>query len=113
MRKIETLLQSYSKLNGFLNSLGIKITSWVGTMWCAILFAILAVSGLPQALAPGGIGFVQWFSTAFLQLVLLSIIMVGQKAQDDKHDESISHHESHGEKLDQILSTLQNGRPNA
>jgi len=70
-------------MNNFLNKIGLIITNAVGTMICAILFALLALSGLPTALKPGGIGFVQWLSTAFLQLVLLSIIMVGAKLQSD------------------------------
>ena len=34
--------------------LAVKITTGVGTMWCAYLFAILAFIGLPAALRPGG-----------------------------------------------------------
>ena len=66
------------KVEGFNAKLAVIITSGVGTMACAYAFAVLALLGLSTALAPGGIGFVQWLSTAFLQLVLLSIIMVGQ-----------------------------------
>lgn len=65
-------------------ALAVRITRAVGTMWCAYLFAILALFGLPSALAPGGIGVVMWFSTTFLQLVLLSILAVGQQTQADE-----------------------------
>jgi|ERR1039458_3589578 hypothetical protein len=72
-----------NRVNRFSNWLALKITDAVSTMLCAVLFSILALFGLPQALRPGGIGFIQWLSTAFLQLVLLSIIMLGQRLQAD------------------------------
>jgi hypothetical protein len=58
--------------------LAIKITNGVGTMWCAYAFAVLALIGLPTALKPGGEGIIAWIAQTFLQLVLLSIIIVGQ-----------------------------------
>ncbi|MGO9195542.1 MAG: hypothetical protein ACLQK4_00250 [Acidimicrobiales bacterium] len=58
--------------------LAVKITDGVGTMWCAYLFAALALIGLPTALKPGGEGIIAWIAQTFLQLVLLSIIIVGQ-----------------------------------
>lgn len=59
--------------------LALLITRAVGTMWCAAAFTVLALLGLPAALRPGGEGIVAWIAQTFLQLVLLSIIMVGQK----------------------------------
>lgn len=58
--------------------LAVKITDGVGTMWCAYIFAIVALIGLPPALKPGGEGIIAWIAQTFLQLVLLSIIIVGQ-----------------------------------
>ncbi|MHB1988672.1 MAG: hypothetical protein ACYCSF_11925 [Acidimicrobiales bacterium] len=58
--------------------LAVKITDGVGTMWCAYIFAIIAFIGLPPALRPGGEGIISWIAQTFLQLVLLSIIIVGQ-----------------------------------
>src|SRR5579859_3423535 len=58
--------------------LAVKITDGVGTMWCAYLFAAVALIGLPPALKPGGEGIIAWIAQTFLQLVLLSIIIVGQ-----------------------------------
>ncbi len=62
------------------------ITEKVGTMTCAYLFAAIALIALPQALQDtfaGGsfhaLPLVTWTSQAFLQLVLLSILMVGQQ----------------------------------
>lgn len=61
--------------------LAVKITNVVGTMWCAYLFAAIALIGLPTALKPGGEGIIAWIAQTFLQLVLLSIIIVGQNVQ--------------------------------
>jgi hypothetical protein len=57
--------------------LALKVTGGVGTMWCAYVFAGIAIYGLPTALKPGGEGLVSWIAQTFLQLVLLSIIIVG------------------------------------
>ena len=61
---------------------GERITSAVGTMWAAIIFAALALISLPGALASGNVVIiVAWVAQTFLQLVLLPIIMVGQNVQ--------------------------------
>ncbi len=62
-------------LNG---RIGLTLTTIVGTMWCAYFFALLALMVLPQALGGGLLLFVQWLSQTFIQLVMLSVIMVGQ-----------------------------------
>lgn len=86
-------------LNG---RIGLFITVIVGTMWCAYLFAVIALLSLPDVLSQAGlnIGFtlgngtvilVAWISSNFLQLVLLPIIIVGQNIQAraaDKRAES-------------------------
>jgi hypothetical protein len=70
------------RINATLEAVGGKITSVVGTMWCAIAFAILALVSLPGALATGDlVTIVSWVAQTFLQLVLLSVIMVGQDLQ--------------------------------
>jgi hypothetical protein len=66
--------------------LAVKITNAVGSMWCAYAFAALAVYGLPAALKPGGEGLVSWIAQTFLQLVLLSIILVGGNTQAQASD---------------------------
>ena len=68
----------------FNNWLALKITDGVSTMWCAYIFMLIALTGLPPALKPGGEGIVAWIAQTFLQLVLLSVIMVGQKLQADQ-----------------------------
>lgn len=53
------------------------LTTAVGTMWCAYLFALLALVVIPQAVQGGLLTFVQWVSQTFIQLVMLSVIVVG------------------------------------
>ena len=63
-----------------------KITGAVGTMWCAYLFALLAIVSLPEAVHGGTATLVAWVAQTFLQLVLLSIIIVGQKVDGAASD---------------------------
>jgi len=58
--------------------IALVLTTAVGTMWCAYIFAILALLVVPQAIHGGLLTFVQWVSQTFIQLVMLSVIMVGQ-----------------------------------
>jgi len=61
-------------------------------MWCAYAFAALAIVSLPAAIASRNpVLIVSWISQTFLQLVLLSIIIVGQNvlaAASDKRAEA-------------------------
>jgi hypothetical protein len=67
--------------NRFNQKIATKITSFVSTMWCAYIFAAIAFISLPAAIKSGDrIIIVAWVAQTFLQLVLLSIIMVGQDA---------------------------------
>ncbi len=72
--------------------LAVKVTNGVGTMWCAYAFAALAFVSLPAAILSGNaVVIVSWISQTFLQLVLLSIIIVGQNvlaAAADKRAEA-------------------------
>ncbi len=70
-------------LNG---RLAIMITAAVGTMWCAYLFAAIALISLPAAIHGGTAALVSWIAQTFLQLVLLSVIMVGQKVAAEASD---------------------------
>ncbi len=61
-----------------------KITAGVSTMWAAYLFAAIALISLPAAIRSGDtLTIVDWVAQTFLQLVLLSIIMVGQQRSSD------------------------------
>jgi len=71
---------------GFNGKLAIFITKAVGTMWCAYIFTILALISLPSAIQGGTPTLVSWIAQTFLQLVLLSVIMVGQKIASQASD---------------------------
>lgn len=73
----------------FNNWLAVRITNVVSTMWCAYAFAILALISLPQAIQAGTSALISWIAQTFLQLVLLSIIMVGQKVASEKSDQQL------------------------
>jgi len=64
---------------GFNGRVAVFITKAVGSMWCAYAFAALALVSLPDAIHQGTVAMVSWVSQTFLQLVLLSVIMVGQQ----------------------------------
>ena len=73
--------EAMGEVDGFNAKFAVLITRLVGTMWCAYLFTIIALLGLSPALKPGGEGLIAWIAQTFLQLVLLSVIMVGQNVQ--------------------------------
>jgi hypothetical protein len=56
-------------------------------MWCAGLFAAIAFVGLPKAIAEKN--YIDWFIQNFLQLVLMSVILVGQDEQSKKTEKII------------------------
>ena len=105
-------------LNG---RLALLLTRAVGTMWCAYAFTVLALVALPEALASGDLlPFVDWLSQTFIQLVMLSVIMVGQgilgRAADRRsemtfRDAEATFHETrqlqdHLAAQDRVLTTL-------
>lgn len=61
-------------------AVGLRITVLVGTMWCAYLFACVALISLPDNIHSREL-LILWLSSSFLQLVLLPIIIVGQNIQ--------------------------------
>jgi hypothetical protein len=74
-------------LNG---RIALTLTTVVGTMWCAYAFGLLALTVVPQAIQGGLLTTIQWVSQTFIQLVMLSVIMVGQnilgRASDKRAD---------------------------
>src|ERR1700730_2040678 len=94
--------KAVGEVEGFNAKFAVIITSGVGTMACAYLFAVIAFVSLPAILIeagvlsksdvptfftkPGLILIVSWIAQTFLQLVLLSIIMVGQRVQSVASD---------------------------
>ena len=71
---------------GFNGRIAMIITNAVGTMWCAYIFALIALISLPAAIQGGTATLIAWIAQTFLQLVLLSVIMVGQKVAAQASD---------------------------
>jgi hypothetical protein len=104
-------------LNG---KIALILTTTVGTMWCAYAFGLLALVALPSALNGGLLAIIQWVSQTFIQLVMLSVIMVGQnilgKASDKRaemtyNDADATFHEAeqiqdHLKEQDVALNTM-------
>jgi hypothetical protein len=80
-------VQQASGIVRFNNRLGLGITSSVGTMWAAYVFALLSFVSLPSVIAShNAVVIVAWVAQTFLQLVLLPIIIVGQNIQASAAD---------------------------
>lgn len=84
---VEHLPESGHLLSRFNNFLAVRITDAVGTMWCAYAFAALALVSLPEAIKGGTGALITWLAQTFIQLVLLSIIIVGQKVASQASDQ--------------------------
>jgi hypothetical protein len=94
--------KAVGEVEGFNAKFAVIITSGVGTMACAYLFALIAFVSLPAIMIqanvlkksdvpvfftkPRLILIVSWIAQTFLQLVLLSIILVGQRVQSAASD---------------------------
>jgi len=78
--------KALGEVEGFNAKVALVITRSVGTMACAYLFALLALISLPDAIRAGRPAIISWIAQTFLQLVLLSIIMVGQSVQSAASD---------------------------
>jgi uncharacterized membrane protein len=74
----------FKKIQRFNARLALAITNAVGSMWCAYAFTLLALISLPEAVKGGTGPLIAWIAQTFLQLVLLSIIMVGQDVASQK-----------------------------
>ena len=85
------LRSEVTRANGFNAKIAVFLTNIVGSMWCAYAFGVLALLGLRPALRPGGEGLIAWIAQTFLQLVLLSVIMVGQNVQSEASDVRSQH----------------------
>jgi len=83
---IRGVLLDVRRADGVNAKIAVFLTNIVGSMWCAYVFAIVALLGLRPALRPGGEGIIAWIAQTFLQLVLLSVIMVGQNVQSVASD---------------------------
>jgi hypothetical protein len=79
--KVADQMPVKTRIDRFNTLVALKITAAVGTMWCAYAFALLALFSLPTAVRGGLATTITWTAQTFLQLVLLSIIIVGQNVQ--------------------------------
>jgi hypothetical protein len=86
--------------------LAIHITKVVGTMWCAYAFGVLALISLPAAIRGGTATLISWIAQTFLQLVLLSIIMVGQNIAARKSDRQLEQTYRDSEELLKISAAM-------
>jgi hypothetical protein len=118
--KVADLLPRGTAVNRFNTKVALLITRAVGSMWCAYAFALFDLISLPEAIRGGPSAIVSWVAQTFLQLVLLSVIMVGQNVQAaaaDKraeatfHDASatlheVAHVQGHLAAQDELLSKI-------
>jgi hypothetical protein len=75
-----------SAVHRFNTRVALLITKAVGSMWCAYAFALFDMISLPAAIHGGISDVVEWVAQTFMQLVLLSVIMVGQNVQAEASD---------------------------
>ena len=106
-RRQELFEKGRQEAASFNSLLAVKITNVVGTMWCAYAFAALALISFPAAVRAGTAPLVAWFAQTFLQLVLLSIIMVGQKVAAAKSDRQLEQTYKDAEALLKISDEIQ------
>jgi len=98
-----TVAKEHTGFNGWL---AVTITNAVGTMWCAYAFTILTLISLPEAIKGGTATLIAWIAQTFLQLVLLSIIMVGQKVAAQASDKQALQTYNDAEALLQISNDV-------
>lgn len=95
---------------GFNGRVALGLTTAVGTMWCAYAFAVLALVVLPDAIKGGTLTLIQWVSQTFIQLVMLSVIMVGQnilgKASDKRAEMTYADADATFHEAEQIQAHL-------
>jgi hypothetical protein len=90
------VVHGQSRIGLFNTRVAVKITKAVGSMWCAYVFAVIALVSLPAAIMSGNlIIIVSWIAQTFFQLVLLPVILVGQNVQAAASDaQAQSDHET-------------------
>ena len=92
IKNVQKKLHGDSWVGKINTRIAVFITKVVGSMWCAYIFALLAIVSFPAAIASHDpIIIVAWIAQTFLQLVLLPIIIVGQNVQAEASDERALH----------------------
>jgi hypothetical protein len=87
-------------MSKWLDAVALRITGAVGTMYCALIFAGIAVVATPGLMPAPVTAVATWTAQAFLQLVLLSVIMVGQRLQSESTERLIR--ETHDAVLEEL-----------
>ena len=96
--------------------IALTLTRAVGTMWCAYAFVFLALVGFP-GFSASPTQYVQWISQTLIQLVMLSVIMVGQQILSttqaahhaevqDLHVQNLGAHHDHRDTAEQIAGQI-------
>jgi len=114
-----------ARVEGFNAKVAVAVTGLVGSMWCAYTFALIALISLPAIITQTGwvakgtfptwltsiglIAIVAWVAQTFIQLVLLSVIMVGQTVQGVASDARAVHTYEDTEKLLDLLDAKTDG----
>jgi len=104
---IKGLKADMARVDGLNAKIAVFVTNIVGSMWCAYLFCLIALTSLPAIITSTGwipkdtfpswlvsvslIAIVAWIAQTFIQLVLLSVIMVGQNVQSIASDARSEH----------------------
>src|SRR5258708_32320038 len=88
-REVHADVHGSSVLGQFNSRLAVLITTSVGAMGAAYAFALQALVSFPQALMAfirgDTVTGISWVSLAFLQLVLLPLILVGQNGSSGSY----------------------------
>ena len=93
-------LPEHSAYARFNKRLAVTVTDKIGSMTCAWVFSVIALASLPAVLteafhlhvfpswlvSAGLIALVAWVAQTYIQLVLLSVIMVGQRVGAEAGD---------------------------
>ena len=86
-KTVHSTVHGAGTIGRFNSWLALRITSIVGTMYCAYVFTVIAAVALPAAIQQGSpTVLINWLSSNFLQLVLLPIIIVGQNVISASQD---------------------------
>lgn len=110
---INDLHQRELETAGLNQRIAVTLTRWVGSMECAYIFtgiAVIGLFGLLNLLPSILYLLMQWLSQQFLQLVLLSVIMVGQavlsRHQELQGEEQFNFTEKSYHNIEQVMQHL-------
>jgi hypothetical protein len=107
-----------AEVSTFNAKFAVVVTNIVGSMWCAYAFILLTLVSLPAVLSAFSIfsgvfpswlvkasliALVAWIAQTFFQLVLLSVIMVGQQVQSLAADARSQETDDNTKKLIDLL----------